>query len=113
MGHSRRTWHVRAKSGQGHFQPGLRALPVIRRPCVWPDDRYCEERSDEAIDTSSWLMDCFASLAMTAIGLRPQNLLFLFEIGQQRCAGPSWNTAPRSSAKTRSASASTSIEIVF
>ena len=30
---------------------------------------HCEERSDEAIQTLSWLPDCFASLAMTRRGL--------------------------------------------
>jgi hypothetical protein len=40
---------------------GLPRLLGERGAC----SRHCEERSDEAIQTETPLMDCFASLAMT------------------------------------------------
>src|SRR3954463_9128590 len=51
-----------------------RSRDSIRWPTCWAsatfkhDDfemRHCEERSDEAIQSFLWLLDCFASLAIT------------------------------------------------
>jgi hypothetical protein len=47
--------------------------------------RYCEERSDEAIQRASEaILDCFASLAMTAVGARA----FSRHPGESRDLGP-------------------------
>jgi hypothetical protein len=45
-----------------------------------PTSRHCEERSDEAIQTAGQkALDCFASLAMTVVGL-PDRRRILFAV---------------------------------
>src|SRR6201987_6430133 len=66
----------RAKaSAQARPMPAAAAVTKARLPLRRSDmgyslvPRHCEERSDEAIQSCSTILDCFASLAMTVLRL--------------------------------------------
>ncbi|MDB5594332.1 MAG: hypothetical protein JWM36_1293 [Hyphomicrobiales bacterium] len=73
----------------------------------WASSRHCEERSDAAIQGRGSVLDCFASLAMTALFAvqrsSVEKVMERVELGNARRERP-YKGTPLASAKARSSS---------